>query len=280
MDRISNFLWLAFVVILACTAAGWRYNMGPAIWIKRSCGRARAQEDDSSRRELVDRVRQILPQANDQNVVFSLQVESHTSGGGRRQVTTYTYYYKLFVADADCLWLVPFSYDRKQRSYQLGQPAALTPDIIQNVTLAGKRGKKLKITFTLKPEIGADSIIMMLEPLQFKLNRFYPFDFLQEAACDRAMALTEKLALAACGKTTEDLETDRIKDQCGNYAIAAGFCGFFGVVAASVSHSLALTLALFAASLVPFGIIISKKQVPKISVIVVILEAVLAYFLF
>lgn len=278
MDRFLGILWYIFILAAVCTLVGWRYHMGPVVWIRRSRGRARALEDDSPRREFVERVRQRLPQANDQNVVFSLQVESHTSGGGRMRVTTYTYYYKVFVADADCLWILPFSYDRKT-GYELGSPVPLTPDLIQNVRLAGKRGKNLAASFTLKPEAGLDKIVMVLEPLQFQKNKFYPFDFLQAEACAKAMELTEKLARSACGLTPEDLETTRLEDECGNYAIAAGFCGFFGIIAAYASHGLLLPLVLFGAALALFGLMLSKKQIPKISLAIVIVEAVITFLI-
>lgn len=279
MEQFLGLLWYVFILAVVCTVVGWRYNMGPVIWMRRSRGRARALEDDASRRELVERVRQRLPQANDQNVVFSLQVESHTSGGGRMRVTTYTYYYKVFVADTDCLWVLPFSYDKKTRGYQLGDPVSLTRDLIQRVSLAGKRGKKLTVSFTLKPELGVDKIDMVLEPLQFQRNKFYPFDFLQEEACGKALDLTEKLALSACGLTPEDLEETRLEDECNNYAIAAGFCGFFGIVAAYASHALFLPLILFAAALALFGLMISKKQMPKISLVIVIVEAIVTFMI-
>lgn len=279
MDYFFGLLRLILILAVVCTLVGWRQNMGPVIWFRRSRGKARAQEDDTSRRELVARVQQLLPQANDQNVVFSLQVESHTSGGGRMRVTTYTYYYKVFVVDADCLWILPFSYDKRTRSYELGSPIPLTRDLIQRVSLAGKRGRKLTVSFTLNPEAGLDKIDMVLEPLQFQRNKFYPFDFLQEAACARAMDITEKLALSACGLTPEDLEKTRLEDECGNYAIAAGFCGFFGIVAAYASHALLLPLILFGAALALFGMMLSKRQIPKISLIIVIVQAVIAFWL-
>ena len=279
MDQFPNLLRVALILAFVATLVGWRYNIGPVIWIRRSRGRARALEDDASRRELVERVRQRLPQANDQNVIFSLQVESHTSGGGRMRVTTYTYYYKVFVVDADCLWILPFSYDKRTRSYELGSPIPLTRDLIQRVSLAGKRGRKLTVSFTLNPEAGLDKIDMVLEPLQFQRNKFYPFDFLQEDACAKAMDLTEKLALSACGLTPEDLEETRLEDECNNYAIAAGFCGFFGIIAAYASHALFLPLILFAAALALFGLMISEKQMPKISLVIVIVEAVIAFLI-
>ena len=120
---------------------------------------------------------------------------------------------------------------------------------------------------------------MVLEPLQFQRNKFYPFDFLQEDACAKAMDLTEKLALSACGLTPEDLEETRLEDECNNYAIAAGFCGFFGIIAAYASHALFLPLILFAAALALFGLMISKKQMPKISLVIVIVEAVIAFLI-
>ena len=273
-----GFLWYILVLALVGTLAGWRYNVGPVIWMRRSRGRAQALENDASRRELVERVRQLLPQANDQNVVFSLQVESHTSGG-RMRVTTYTYYYKVFVTDTDCLWVLPFSYDRKTRGYQVGDPVPITQDFIQNVSLAGKRDKKLSVSLTLKPELGLDKIVMVLEPLQFQRNKFYPFDFLQEAACARPLEITEKLARSACGLISDDLEETRLEDECGNYAIAAGLCGFFGIIAAFACHALLFPLILFGAPLVLFGLMLSKKQIPKISLIFVIIEAVIPFLL-
>ena len=263
MDQFLNLLRVALILAFVATLVGWRYNIGPVIWIRRSRGRARALEDDASRRELVERVRQRLPQANDQNVIFS----------------TYTYYYKVFVVDADCLWILPFSYDKRTRSYELGSPIPLTRDLIQRVSLAGKRGRKLTVSFTLNPEAGLDKIDMVLEPLQFQRNKFYPFDFLQEDARAKAMDLTEKLALSACGLTPEDLEETRLEDECNNYAIAAGFCGFFGIIAAYASHALFLPLILFAAALALFGLMISKKQMPKISLVIVIVEAVIAFLI-
>lgn len=280
MNLLFGILWYVFILAIVCTIVGWRYNMGPVIWARRSRGRARALEDDTSRRELVERVRQRLPQASDQNVVFSLQVESRTSGGSRMRVTTYTYYYKVFVADADCLWVLPFTYDKKTRGYELGDPVSLTHDLIQRVSLAGKRGRKLSVSFSLKPEVGLDKLVMVLEPLQFQRNKFYPFDFLQEEACARALDLTEKLALSGCGLTPEDLEETRVEDECGNYATAAGLCGFFGIIAASVGNTALLPLAFFAAALALFGVMIGKKQMPKISLVIVIVEAVIAFLLF
>lgn len=165
-------------------------------------------------------------------------------------------------------------------TYQLGQPVALTRELIRDVGMTGRRGKKMEVTFLLKPEAGPDKVVMVLEPLHFKKNKFYPFDLLQEEACGRAMDMAEKLALAACGKTAEELEAGRMKDECGNYATAAGLFGFFGIIAASVSNSLLLTLGLFAVAVAMFGVIVSKKQLPKISVIVVAVEAAAAYFLF
>ena len=275
MEQLLRALWLLFAVAFALTVALWRSHMGPAIWIKRECGKARALNSDSARQELVRRVQQLVPQASSQNVVFSLQEEvSHL-----RRVTTYTYYYKVFVADGDCLWVLPFSYDKKTGKYDLGQPAALTQDLIQNVTMAGKPGKRLSVTFRLKPELGSEAVVMVLEPLAFRKNKFYPFDFFQEEACGKAMAVTEKLALSACKMTAEDLEKTRLEDECGNYATGAGTCGSCGIIAASVSGSLPGTLVFFAGALAFFGVMLAKKQVPKISLVIVILEAVAAYFL-
>lgn len=279
MDKFLALLRLIVILVFVFTLVGWRSNWGPVIWLRKARGKTQAQNDDSSRRELIERVRQLLPQATNNNVVFSLQVETKTRGGGRTRVTTYTYYYKVFVADSDCLWIVPFSYDKKTKDYQLGQPVALTQDLIQHVDLSGKRGKKLEVSFRLKPEVGLDKVVMVLEPLCFKLNKFYPFNFLQEEACGKAMELTERLAMAACGQSAEDLEKTRVEDECTTYATIAGVLGFCGIIAASVSHSIPLTLAIFAAALAMFGVMISKKQFPKISLVFVIVEAVIASLL-
>lgn len=276
MDRFLQAGSTLLIVAVAFTVALWRYNSGPVIWYRKARGRSLALKDDHSRRELVERVRRILPQAGNGNVVFSLQVESHSSGGSRARVTTYTYHYKVFVADADCLWVVPFSYDKKKRSYELGQPVALTPDLLKTVSLAGKRGQSLEVSFFLKQEVGLNSVAMMLEPLQYRRNRFYPFDFLQEEACEKAMELTERMALAGCGQTAEDLEQSRLKDEGGKYATYAVMWGFCGIIAACVSQSLMVTGLFFAAALAMFGIMLSRKQIPKISLAVVIAEALLA----
>lgn len=268
------------IAAFALTVATWRYNMGPVIWVRKALGRSRAQKDGSTRKELVERVRQLLPRAVDGNVVFSLQAESHTSGGSRVRVTTNTYHYKVFVADTEGLWIIPFYYDKKARSYELGQPVVLTQDLLQTVKLAGRRGGKMEVTFFLKPEVGLNQVVMVLEPLQFRRNGYYPFDFLQEAACEKALEVTERMALAGCGQTAGDLEESRLEDECGSYALIAGLCGFFGVIAASVSHSLMLTGLLFAAALVMFGVMIGKKRFPKISLVFVIAEALLASFLY
>lgn len=280
MDRFLNLLWLVFVIAASYTLVSWRYNEGPVIWLRKIRGRNEAQEDGRSRRELVERVRQLLPQAGNGNVVFSLQAESRTSGGSKVQVTTHTYHTKVFVADTDCLWIVPFYYDAKARDYQLGKPIPLTRDLLQHVSLSGTSGKKLEVTFRLKPEVGLDKVVMVLEPLQFKRNRFYPFNFLQEEACEKALALTTRMAYFGCGQSADDLEDSRAEDVCLKYATAAGLLGFCGVAAASVSGSLVLTLAFFAGALVMFVLMFGRKHPPKISVVFVVLEALMAYWLF
>lgn len=183
----------------------------------------------------------------------------------------------VYVAGADCLRTIPFHYDKRTKEYQLGDPGALTKDNVSSVSLDGRRGKNLKVTFYLKKEVGYDSVVMALMPVHFKKNRFYPFDLLQEEACGRALSAAEKLAFTACGKTPEDLEKDRIKGECLSYAIYAIVVGFIGFIVASGSGSVLGTLAFFAVSLGLFGLMIAKKNPPRFSVIAVALEALLSF---
>lgn len=277
LEIMFRLIWMLFVLFICVSLAGWYMGFGPVIWLRRARGVAQAQADDSVRRELVERVRQVLPQANNANTVFSLWEENRGSGGSKVHVVSTAYHYMVYVADSDCLWAIPFHYDKRAKTYQLGSPAALTKDRIQNVSLDGKRDKNLKVTFYLKKEVGYDTIVMALAPVQFKKNRFYPFNLLQEEACARALSAAEKLAFAACGKTPEDLEKDRIKGECLGYAIYAIVAGFVGFVVASGSGSLVGTLVFFAAALGLFGLMIAKKNPPKFSVIAVVLEALLSY---
>lgn len=112
---------------------------------------------------------------------------------------------------------------------------------------------------------------MVLQPFCFRKNRYYPFDLLQESACQRLLDGVEKLALAACGKTPEDLEAGRLKDECSNYGLYAAMVGFLGVMLAPTGSPYPLYVC-FGISLALMGLIVSKKRIPKLSAIVVLLE--------
>lgn len=79
---MDSFQILTLVLILLFVSAVLArvHEVGPIIWFKRAARRERAQEG-TDRWELVARVQQLLPQANDGNVMFSLHRESSASGG-------------------------------------------------------------------------------------------------------------------------------------------------------------------------------------------------------
>ncbi len=275
MNILTKLLIPILAVFFSCLVTGWFYGFGPVIWVKRSAGRRRAR-DTGSRQELVLRVQQLLPHAMDGNVVFSVEEEQSTSGGSKVQVTTSTYHYKVFVAEPQSLWIIPFYYQKGPRTYQLGNPVCLTRELVQNVTLSGTKGKKREVTFWLKPEVELNQVVMVLEPFQFRKNRHYPFDFFQEQACTQAYATTQRLALLACGKDTMDLEESRLRNACDNHAVTAFMCGFFGM-AVAISGSLLPALVLFGAAAVLLVLILAKGRIPKLSLALVILEALCAY---
>ncbi len=264
-----------FGIIFAYVITGWFYGFGPVIWVRKAAGRRRARLT-TSRQELVRRVQELVPQASDSNVVFSVEAETSTSGGSKVQVTTSTYHYHVFVADAHCIWILPFFYEKSAGAYDLGTPVALTRELIADVELSGKPAKKLEVTFRLKPAVGLDKVVMVLEPFQFKKNRHYPFDFFQETACAQAFSAAEKLALLACGRNTLDLEQTRIRSVCENYAISAGMCGFLAMAGASGGF-LIPTLVFLAVALLLLVLVLARGRIPKLSVIVVLLEAFVCY---
>lgn len=272
---ISNLIVNLLIVAVVVTIVGARIGLGPIVWLKRAKGRSLAQEG-SQRRELVERVRQLLPQANDGNVIFSMRVESSSSGGSHVKVITNTYYPLVYVVEEGQLWVIPFSYDKGKRTYELGKPAALPPSAIKDVQLTGKRNKSLQVTFYVGEDDNVQPLVMVLEPFCFRKNRFYPFDLLQEEACDKALRYAEQMALAASGKTPEDLEAGRLKDACSNYGLYAAIAGFFGVMFSAGELPIIVAIC-FAISLFFFVRIFACKHVPKLSLIIVIVEAVVAY---
>lgn len=67
-----------------------------------------------------------------------------------------------------------------------------------------------------------------------------------------------------------------MKDECSNYGTYPACSGVFGVMFAA-AEILPVVLVCFGISLPLFGVMLSKKQVPKISPVVVLIEAVIAY---
>lgn len=71
---------------------------------------------------------------------------------------------------------------------------------------------------------------------------------MQDAACDRALQVAEQMALSACA-------------------------GFFGIMFTSVKL-LPIILACFGICLILFVVMLAKKQIPKVSTVVTILEKI------
>ncbi|MCI8537501.1 MAG: DUF1266 domain-containing protein [Oscillospiraceae bacterium] len=201
---ISSLMGLLF----AFTLTGWSYGFGPVIWVRRAVGRSRARRDDRDRRDLIERVRQLVPQARDENTIFSIHVETSTRGGSQFKITTNVYHYSVFVAETGRLWVIPFYFDRKEKRYELGNPVSLSRELVQNVEITGRPGKQQTVTFWLKREVGLNQVVMVLEPFLFRKNRFYPFDLFQEEACEQAMSAAESIAFS-CGEPEEDMEGER-----------------------------------------------------------------------
>lgn len=268
---------LLLVLIVISIALAKVYEAGPIIWLKRSARRNRALEG-TDRRELVARVQQLLPQANDGNVLFSNHRESSSSGGSQFTIMTSTYYPTVFVVDADCFWVLPMAYNKRKRTYALGAPVQFSAGDVRQVELTGKRGKTLTFTFHLELDGRKREIDMDVTPFCFRKNAYYPFDLVQQPACDKAIKLAERMALSACRLTPEALEAGRLKDECSNYATYAACAGVFGIML-TPTEVVPLVLACFGISLLLFAVMLSKKQIPKISAVVVLLEALIAYLM-
>ena len=266
---------LLLAVLFGCIMVAKIYEVGPVIWAKRAARRGRALEG-SDRRELVARVQQLLPQASDGNVVFSLHRESSASGGSQFTILTSTYYPMVFVVDGDSFWMIPMAYDKRKRAYALGVPERFSAGDVRQVCLTGTRGKTMTFNFHLELDGRKREIDMDITPFCFRKNAYYPFDFMQETACDKAVKLAEKMALAACHLTPEDLEAGRVKDECSNYGTYAACFGMFGVMMAA-GEILPAVLVCFGVSLVLFGVMLTKRRIPKVSAVVVLIEALIAY---
>ena len=276
----SAIIWI--VTMLLAVAVGSmlvarRYVVGPVIWLRKALHRNRAEEG-ADRRELLARVQQLLPLANENNMVFSLHHENSTHGGSKVSVVTNTYYAQVFVADGDALWVIPIDYERHKKSYVLGQPGRITAEVVKSVRLTGKRGKNLIATFYLEVDDRTIEIAMDMAPYCFRKNPFYPFDMMQPSACDTALETVEKIARAACDLTPEDLEAGRLKDECSNYGLYAGLTAIIGVLAAP-AESIVPTVICFVIAFAFLGLIVVKKRVPKASAVVVIAAMVMAAML-
>ncbi len=266
------------LVLAVWTIVGARHGFGPIVWAKRASGRKRA-ESGEDRRALLARVRELLPQASEENTVFSLYVDSHTSGGSKVRVTTYTYYSRVFVLEGESLWLIPLSFDKRSRDYALSEPLEIPQSMVRDVQLSGKRGKKLTVSLALDLGGQTDVVQMVLQPFCFRKTRYYPFDLLQESACQRLLDAVEKMALAVCGKTPEDLEAERLKDECSNYGLYAAMVGFLGVMLSPAGMSHFPMYICFGISLALLLMILVKKRIPKLSAVVVAVEIAAAFFL-
>lgn len=86
------------------------------------------------------------------------------------------------------------------------------------------------------------------------------------------------MALTACQLTPEELEAGRLKDECSNYGTYAACTGVFGVMFAA-AESLPIVLVCFGISLILFFVMLAKKQIPKVSAVVVLIEAAAAYWI-
>lgn len=151
------------LVLAALTIVGARQGFGPIIWARKASGRKRA-ESGEDRRALLARVRELLPQANAENTVFSLYVETQSSGGSKVRVTTYTYYSRVFVLDGDSLWLIPLSFDKKSRAYALSAPLEIPADMVRDVG-AGKEADRLPaFGHRRRQRCGADGASALLLP--------------------------------------------------------------------------------------------------------------------
>ena len=268
---------LLFLLIFGSFVLARIYAVGPLVWLKRAALRSRALEG-TDRRELLDRVRQLLPQANDCNVIFSLHRENSSSGGSKVTVISTTYYYNVFVVDGDFLWVLPMAYDKRRRSYQLGTPVRFSASDVRQVRLTGKHGKTLTFHFLLELDGRKLELAMALTPYCFRLNKYYPFTLMQEEACEKARQTAERMAFIACSLSASALEKERLKDECGDYALYAVCASVFGLMCTPTESPIPV-LACFAISLILFGVMLSKKQVPKVSAVLVLLAAVGAYLM-
>lgn len=249
------------------------FRGGPLGLYRCSRGKTRAQEG-SQRKELVQRVQALLPQAKEDTILFSMHEKRSVRGGSHVTVVNTTYTPLVFVADGERLWVIPVQVG-KRHSYQLGNPIPLTSEFIKEVSLRGKAGQDQYI-FSVETRDGTQEIPMAIQPFLYQKNRHCPVDLVQEEACRKMTALAQRLAFLSCHMSVEDLEEDRRKDRAIGYATIAGFIGMLGLMFAFLEDANA-TITLFIATLVPFALMLRNRQIPKISAIVVLVQAILSY---
>ena len=265
------------IVILAVvfTLTGVSHRFGPWLWYKRAAGRRRALTGED-RRQLVERVRQLLPQARDENLVFSLYHESRTRGS-KVSVTVERYDYKVYVADRGRLWLLPMDYDPRTRAYALGEPVLLPEHALRRVDVSGRRGRALTYKLLLETDGQVTERELVLAPLCFRYNAHDPFDLTQDAACGEVEKTVQRMARSACDLTPEDLEKLRLKNESFLYGTYAACTGMLGLL---LTPAGALPVAVcFAVALVLLGLILVKGRAPQFSALAVAAEAVAAYLM-
>ncbi len=277
MDLSLRIFTIVLIVVVVSILEAKFYEIGPVIWIKRSLRRKYALEG-KDRNELLSRVQELLPQVNDSNTVFSLHKTTSHHSGGSVQVATNTYDLHVFVVDNDSFWVIPMEYSRWKKSYQLGRPGKFSTDSVKDVSLTGKHGKHLIFTFLLEINGQQITINMDLVPFCFRKNSFYPFDLMQEIACENAFQTAEKMARIACDITPEELEESRLKDECLKYGTYAGCAGAIGILSAP-SVSIIPSIVCFVIAFLFLGMMVLKNQPPKFSALVVLIELAIAYLL-
>lgn len=103
----------------------------------------------------------------------------------------------VFVVDEDSFWIIPMAYDKHKEAYALGTPVSFSTADVRQMRLTGTRGKNPTFNFYLGLDGRQLEIDMDITPYCFRKNACYPFDLVQEEACDKAMKLAEKMALTA-----------------------------------------------------------------------------------
>lgn len=277
MERWNLSGILSAVVILAVvfTLTGVGHRFGPWLWYKRAAGRRRALAGED-RRQLVERVRRLLPQARDENLVFSLYHESRTRGS-KVSVTVDRYDYKVYVADRGRLWVLPMDYDPRTRAYALGEPALLPEHALRRVDVSGRRGRALTYKLLLETDGQVTERELVLAPLCFRYDAHDPFDMVQDAACGEVEKTVQRMARAACDLTPEDLEKLRLKNECSLYGTYAACTGMLGLL---LTPAGALPAAVcFGAALALLGLMLAKGRAPRFSALAVAAEAAAAYLM-